>query len=173
MTKKTAIEEEGIFYLRPLFFPDNDDDMKYGLDSSNFKVEYESYLNEFHRYQHETGPSIFDVAIIIDRSTKNILKENKKLTPGLVYDSLIMTYVISVATALVGNGHACHAMVLDCVLADIQTDNQGFPVLDSNGDPEMENYSFKFKNTYRNEKEIELEAGKIKLMFEFAYILFR
>ena len=53
-------------------------------------------------------------------------------------------------------------MVLDCVLVDIEEDYEGNPVLDSNGDPEMENYSFKFKNTDRNEKEIDLEAGKIE-----------
>ena len=70
---------------------------------------------------------------------------------------------ISVATAQVGNGHACHAMVLDCILADIKKDDQGNPVLDLNGDPELENYSFKFKNTYRNEKEIVMEAGKLNL----------
>ena len=62
-------------------------------------------------------------------------------------------------------------MVLDCVFVDIETDDQGNPVLDSNGDPEMENYSFKFKNTDRNEKEIELEAGKIKLVYELTLSL--
>ena len=76
-----------------------------------------------------------------------------------------MTNLISVATAQVGNDHACHAMVLDCVLADMETDYQGNPVLDSNGDPKLENYLFKFKNTYRNEKEIDLEAGKLYLKF--------
>ena len=63
-------------------------------------------------------------------------------------------------------------MVLDCVLADIETDYQGNPVLDSNGDPELENYSFKFKNTYRNEKEIDLEAGKLYLKFALSCKLF-
>merc|ERR1712130_955234 len=130
--------------------------MKYRLDSSNFKVGYKSYSNPLHPYPSGTGPSIFDVAIIIDRSTKKILKENKKLTP--------------VGTAQVGNGHACHAMVLDCVLADLQSDNQGKPVLDSNGDPELKNYSFKFKNTYRNGKEIELKADHIKSPTVFYYI---
>ena len=66
--------------------------MKYGLDSSNFKVGYESYLNELHPDQDETASSIFDVAIIIDRSTKKILKENKKLTPGINYDSLSISH---------------------------------------------------------------------------------
>ena len=70
-----------------------------------------------------------------------------------------MTNLILVATAEVGNSHACHAMVLDCVLADMVTDYQGNPVLDSNGDQELDNYSFKFKNTYRNNKEIVMKAG--------------
>ena len=87
LTKKTAIEEEGIFYLRPLFYPDDQRNMKYGLESSNFKVGYESYFNELHPEQDETGSSIFDVAMIVDRKTKKILKENKKLTPGINYDS--------------------------------------------------------------------------------------
>ena len=67
--------------------------MKYGLDSSNFNVGYESYLNELHPDQYETGPSIFDVAIIIDRSTKKTLKKNMKLTPGPYYEAFIMTHV--------------------------------------------------------------------------------
>ena len=138
--------------------------MKYLLESSNFKVGYKSYLNELHPDQDETGPSIFDVAVIIERSTKNILKKNKKLTPGINHDSLQLTTTISVATAKVGNGHACHAMVLDCILADIEKDDQGNTVFDSNGDKKLKNYSFKFKNTYRNEKEIEIKAGKIKPM---------
>ena len=83
-----------------------------------------------------------------------------------------MTKLISVATAQVGNGHATHAMVLDCILADIETDYQGNPVLDSNGHPELENYSFKFKNTDRNEKEIDLEAGKLYLKFALSFISF-
>ena len=75
-----------MFYLRPLFYGDSDV-MKYRLDSSNFKVGYESYLNEFHPDQYETGSSIFDVAMIIDRKTKKVVKENKKLTPGINDDS--------------------------------------------------------------------------------------
>ena len=53
-----------------------------------------------------------------------------------------------------------HAVVLDCILADIQKDDLGNQVLNSNGDPEMENFSFKFKNTYRNNKEIESKEVK-------------
>ena len=83
-----------------------------------------------------------------------------------------MTNLILVATAELGNGHAYHAMVLDCVLADMVTDYQGNPVLDSNGDPELENYSFKFKNTYRNNKEIEMKAGKIEPIYEFTLIFY-
>ena len=63
-------------------------------------------------------------------------------------------------------------MVLDCVLADMVTDYQGNPVLDSNGDPELDNYSFKFKNTDKNKKEIDLEAGKLYLKFELTCRLF-
>ena len=78
-----------------------------------------------------------------------------------------MPNIISVAGAYVGNGHPCHVMVLDCILADIKKDDQGNPVL-TNGKRKLrsnnylsENYSFKFKNTYRDEKEIILKAGKI------------
>ena len=83
-----------------------------------------------------------------------------------------MTNVNSVATAQVGNGHASHAMVLDCILADIEKDDQGNTVFDSNGDAKLKNYSFKFKNTYRNNKEIILEAGKIEYTREFTFILY-
>ena len=51
-------------------------------------------------------------------------------------------------------------MVLDCVLADIVKDGNGKPILNSNGDPYMENYQFKFKNTYRNDKEVIIDAGE-------------
>ena len=83
-----------------------------------------------------------------------------------------MTNFISVAGAYVGNGHPCHIMVLDCILADIQKDDQGNTVFDSNGDPILKNYSFKFKNTYRDDKEIELKAGKIEYTPEFTFILY-
>ena len=86
LTKKTAMEDEGIFHLRPLFYAD-ETYMKYRLTASNFKVGYESYLNELHPDQDETGPSIFDVAMIVDRKTKKVVKENKKLTPGINYET--------------------------------------------------------------------------------------
>ena len=66
----------------------------------------------------------------------------------------------SVATALAGSSHSAHAMVLDCVLADIKKDTNGQLMMDQNGDYLLENHIFKFKNTYRNEKEIEIRAGK-------------
>ena len=77
--------------MRPLFFAD-DENMKYGLYPSKFKVGYETYLNDLHPDQFETDPSIyskyiFDVAMIVDRKTKKVVKENKKLTPGITYDS--------------------------------------------------------------------------------------
>ena len=52
-------------------------------------------------------------------------------------------------------------MVLECVLADIKRDPNGQPILNSNGIPEMENFSFKFKNTDRNNKEVIIDAGKL------------
>ena len=68
-------------------------------------------------------------------------------------------YHYSVATALVGSAHDAHAMVLDCVLADIKKDISGQPMTDSNGNYLLENYVFKFKNTYKNNKAIEIRAG--------------
>ena len=52
-------------------------------------------------------------------------------------------------------------MVLECVLVDIVKDANGNPILDANGDLELENYQFKFKNTYKNNKEIIINAGKL------------
>ena len=105
MITKTGIDEEGIFYLRPLFYPSNSTRMRYGLSSSNFKPRYESFKNPFHpfvaqqriRYtplissqdaadkhdQLNSLPSIFDHAMIVDRTTKTTLKENRKIIPGL------------------------------------------------------------------------------------------
>ena len=52
-------------------------------------------------------------------------------------------------------------MVLECVLADIKKNQNGQLILNSNGNPEMENYQFKFKNTDRQNKQIIIDAGKI------------
>ena len=78
----TAIEEEGIFAMRPLFYPDNINDMKYLLSSSNFKVSYQTYMNPFHPHYSGAGLNIFDYAMIVDKKTNQIIKENEKLTPG-------------------------------------------------------------------------------------------
>ena len=59
--------------------------MKYGLSSSNYKVYHETYLNPVHpwyNYNYYTGLNIFDYAMIVDRTTGQTIKENKKLTPG-------------------------------------------------------------------------------------------
>ena len=79
--------------MRPLFYSDIHGTGKYAPDSSNFKVGYESYFNDFHPYQRESGLSIFDIAIIIERNTKQVLRENKKYTPGL-YNTYIIIYII-------------------------------------------------------------------------------
>ena len=48
MANKTAIDDEGVFYLRPLFYPDDDNEMKFGLSPSNFKIRYETFCNYDH-----------------------------------------------------------------------------------------------------------------------------
>ena len=50
-------------------------------------------------------------------------------------------------------------MALECVFADVKVDVSGNPILDLNGEKQFENYIFKFKNTYKNNKQIELRAG--------------
>ena len=60
-------------------------------------------------------------------------------------------YYYSVATASVGSSHCAHAMVLDCVLADIKKDINGQPMTDSNGNTILENHVFKFKT--RNHRQ--------------------
>lgn len=60
--------------------------------------------------------------------------------------SPIKLKIILVATAEIGNAHAIHTMVLDCVLLDFQTGK----------------YSFKFKNTDRNMKAVIIDAGKLR-----------
>ena len=54
-------------------------------------------------------------------------------------------------TAKLGNGYGEHAMVLDCILVDITTNSQGEQILS--------NHAFKFKNTKRNHKDIEIGLG--------------
>ena len=56
--------------------------MKYNLSSSNFKVTHVTYLNPFHPYYNGGGPIIFDHAIIVDRTTGQVIKDNEKITPG-------------------------------------------------------------------------------------------
>ena len=51
MANKTAVDDEGVFYLRPLFYPDPSSTscgMKFGLSPSNFKIRYETFCNVFH-----------------------------------------------------------------------------------------------------------------------------
>ena len=53
MANKTALDDEGVFYLRPLFYPDytgniNDEEMKFGLSPSNFQIRYETFCNDDH-----------------------------------------------------------------------------------------------------------------------------
>lgn len=64
-----------------------------------------------------------------------------------------------ISAALVGSSHSAHAMVLDCILADIKKDSNGRPMTGSNGDYELENYIFTFKNTYRENKAVKIRAG--------------
>ena len=84
--------------MRPFFYPDNDVKMKYSLSTSNFKVYYETYLNPLHPYYNggglnpiwanlhqcfpTSGLNIFDYAMIVDRTTRRPIKDNKKITPG-------------------------------------------------------------------------------------------
>ena len=49
MANKTALDDEGVFYLRPLFYPDGKSaSMKFGLSPSSFKIRYETFCNDFH-----------------------------------------------------------------------------------------------------------------------------
>ena len=48
MANKTAVDDEGVFYLRPLFYPDDAQEMKFGLSPSNFKIRYETFCNDRH-----------------------------------------------------------------------------------------------------------------------------
>ena len=49
------------------------------------------------------------------------------------------------------------SMVLDCILVDVTTDSQGEQFLS--------NHAFKFKNTKRNHKDIEIRLGLIYFIF--------
>ena len=55
MAHKTATDQEGIFYLRPLFYRDRNNTifqsgMKYGLSASNFTVHYKTLKNPNNPY---------------------------------------------------------------------------------------------------------------------------
>ena len=45
----TGFDQEGIFSLRPLFYPENSYQTKFGLSSSNFSIRYETYYNHMCR----------------------------------------------------------------------------------------------------------------------------
>ena len=97
MTTKTAFEDEAIYSLRPLFY-ENGTWMKYSLSCSNFKTTYQKYKNPFHPFLNQnlhpthpnyskyvsfnSLPSIFDHAMIKDKSNNALIKENEKLVPG-------------------------------------------------------------------------------------------
>ena len=47
MANKTAVDDEGVFYLRPLFYG-NYEYMKFDLSPSNFKIRYETFYYDCH-----------------------------------------------------------------------------------------------------------------------------
>ena len=49
-------------------------------------------------------------------------------------------------------------MALECIYKELIVDANGMPTLDWNGRTQYV-YSFKFKNTDKNNKEIEIRAG--------------
>jgi len=51
-----------------------------------------------------------------------------------------------------GSAHVSHAMILDCVVVDV--------VKDQDDDEDWTNISFKFKNTYSNNKQVVIEANR-------------
>ena len=55
-----------------------------------------------------------------------------------------------------GSGHSSHAMILDCVIVDVQKDQDG---------DDFSNIAFKFKNTYSNDKQVEIDATS-KFVFD-------
>ena len=59
------------------------------------------------------------------------------------------------AACEVGNGHAIHAMVLDCVKEE--NTSQGRKLF------------FVFKNTYKNDKQVKIQIG-MSLVFLFLYV---
>jgi len=58
-----------------------------------------------------------------------------------------------VALATSVNAHCGHAMILDCILVDVDSDDE-----DSDGG-EWNNIAFRFKNTDPNNKAIEIMAN--------------
>ena len=56
------------------------------------------------------------------------------------------------------NSHCVHAMALECIYKEVSVDANGMPIFDYNGQFQYD-YSFKFKNTDKNNKEIEIRAG--------------
>ena len=143
LTKKTGLDQEAIFFLRPLFYKNSENKImtKYWLLSANFIVRYETYLNPFHPSFQSMTPfaerTIFDVAKIIKKIRRknasetifNLFRVNKLFVFTKV-DSIVL-----VATAEVGSQHVMHTMALDCVLVDVKANGK------------YENYKFKFKNT--------------------------
>ena len=169
--------------------------MKYGLSASNFKVYYETFKNPNNPYirklqlsnpfwlterakshanydkylKYKDLADISTVAMIVDRKTNRELTQNDNLAPGfLFYNSqadpcfiLILTGSFSVATITnpPGHRHPTHSMVLDCILVDVMTDSSGQQV--------WSNHTFKFKNTYKTSKQIEIPCSKIDFKFFF------
>ena len=73
-----------------------------------------------------------------------------KCTSHLIFDS--------VASVQGVNSHCAHAMVLECIYEELMLDWYGNPMIDSFGHAQYIR-SFKFKNTDKNNKEIEIRAG--------------
>ena len=56
-----------------------------------------------------------------------------------------------------GHDHPTHSMVLDCILVDVSINSTGQQILS--------NHAFRFKNTNRNQKQIEIPLSMIDFRF--------
>merc|ERR1712062_828065 len=61
-----------------------------------------------------------------------------------------------------GHGHPTHSMVLDCILVNVSINSSGQKILS--------NHAFRFKNTDRNQKQIEIPLNSPRSPLEFYYI---
>ena len=153
LCNKTALDEEGLYYLRPLFgthdlastdandFSKRPARVKFNLTLNQIRPSYQVFYNPFRRQPKRHEKNIMEIVKVIDESGTHVQQNSDQLCP------------VGAVSYSGGEQAVSHAMVLDSVR------------IDRNGQ-----YWFQFKNSKVHCKRVELPATDINAPETFYYV---